>query len=220
DADRLKSISKKFKIKVEEINHVDAAPLEKDFFDKVFGDKKIENKEEYENVLKEELEKLYEAETKRFLQHQFEEHLLKELKMELPDAFLKKWMASNNEKPITTEQLEEHYDDYARGIKWQLIENKIFQDQKMELKDDELKATARKTVENQMMQYGQASLPEETMNSLVENYLGNQDTMKQIIESLASSKVNDYLHGIIKKDTKKVNYDKFVKLIEKEKAKK
>ena len=180
----------------------------------------MKTKQEYESVLKEELEKLYAAETKRFLQHQFEEYLLKELKLTLPDAFLKKWMANNTDKPIEQEKLEEHYDDYARGIKWQLIENKIFQDQKMELKDEELKETAMQTVKNQMMQYGQANLPEETMNSLVENYLGNQDSLRQIIESLASSKVNDYLHSIIKKDTKKVNYDKFVSIIEKEKAKK
>ncbi len=99
------------------------SPLDNIFFDKIFGEAKVNSEEEFRTELVKVLEQKYAIEVKGIAVTYFREHLLKNVAVSLPDEFLKKWMQSN-----ATTQIENLDGEYARlqeGVKYDLILNQL-----------------------------------------------------------------------------------------------
>ncbi len=93
------------------------------FYDKVFGEAKVNSEEEYKAKLTEVLEKKYSIEVKGIAVTYFREYLLKNVDVTLPDAFLKKWLQSTANRQI--ENLEAEYLGLQEGVKYDLILNQL-----------------------------------------------------------------------------------------------
>lgn len=99
------------------------AELNEAFYDKVFGEAKVNSQEEFRAKLTEVLEKKYSIEVKGIAVTYFREYLLKNVDVALPDEFLKKWLQSTANRQI--ENLEEEYLGLQEGVKYDLILNQL-----------------------------------------------------------------------------------------------
>jgi trigger factor len=202
-----------FRCTIERINKVMKAELNKDLFDRLYGEGVVADEAGFREKLRAEIAEGYRYESDNSLKHEMEDVLLAASNLSLPDEFLKRWLRKTNEK-ITDEQLVNEYNQYARDLKWRLIENKIYKDQNMEISAEEIENFTRTMIIDQYLRYGQAhTLTEDKLKEMTDRYLKNQDSVQRAIESISSRKVFEYLNQIITKNVQKVTHEEFVDIM-------
>src|SRR5690606_14150947 len=95
DARELKS---KFSLTVRNVNRLEEADLNQEFFDKLFGADVVKSEEEFRGKISEELESMMVQNADQKLQEDMLQYALNKVKLDLPDEFLKRWLKATNEK--------------------------------------------------------------------------------------------------------------------------
>ncbi|WP_411030181.1 trigger factor [Spongiimicrobium sp. 3-5] len=196
---------------IEEINEREAAVLDQELFDKLFGKDTITSEKEMHAKIKEDSEKQFEQQADQKLLNDITERLIETVKFDLPSDFLKKWIQMTGENPLTEEQAMEEYEKSEKGLRYQLIEGKIIQDNNIQIEFDELKEFAKGFIKSQMAQYGQLNPQEEELDNIAARVLGNQDEVKRLSEQLMSQKLLALYKEKANLKTKEVTYENFVK---------
>ena len=200
---------------VEKINRMEAAELDQEFFDKIYGKDVVKSKEEMATKLREEMENSFAQNAEQLFERDVQDHLIKKAKLSLPDEFMKKWLMTANEKPVTKEQIEEEYDQYAQGLKWQLIENKLVKTHDIKVEKEEVVEHTKNMVRQQLMGMGQNLMDEKDLEDTTNRVLQNQDESRRLYEQLYQLKLRDLYNNTVKIKEKEISYDDFVKLAEK-----
>lgn len=208
-----------FQFTVEKINRMEAAELNQEFFDKIYGKDVIKSEKEMASKLREEMENSFAQNAEQFFERDIQDFLIKKAKLSLPDEFMKKWLMTANEKPITKEQIEEEYEQYAEGLKWQLIENKLVKTHDIKVSKEEVVEHTKNMVRQQLMGMGQNLMPEEELEETANRVLQNQDESRRLYEQLYQLKLRDLYNKTVKIKEKEISYDDFVKLAEKKRKK-
>lgn len=209
----LDGIGSAFSFEIETISKLEKAAIDKDLFDKVFGEGKVDSETAFNEAIDKELQNLFKTETDRKLKHDIEKYLLENLEIKLPDDFLKRWMVAVSEKPISGEELEKEYPRYSKSIRYQLIQNKIIKDKTLKISDEEIIEFARHLIRTQYAQYGYYDIPDESMDDLVKHFTEDRQKVREIVETLSERKVFDYLRENVKKKDKEVSYDGFLEIL-------
>jgi trigger factor len=205
-----------FKVKITELSKLEPAELNQDLFDKVFGEGAVKNEKEFKAKVKEDAEQMFVSESDRKFLEDIRDIVLEKNKFDLPDDFLKKWMLTSQERPVTAEEIEKEYPNMKDSMKWQLVENKTIKDNKIEVNQDELVEYTKQLVMRQMAQYGQQP-PVEELDNIAKRVLENQEEGQRIADQLFSEKLLQHYKATVKLDEKKVSFDEFLKLVQKEK---
>lgn len=203
----------KFILKVSKINRSEPAPLDQDFFDKIFGKDAVKSEEEFKEKLKSTIEENYTREGENLLNKEIREKLVDATKIDLPDEFLKRWLFVSNEGKVSREDIEKEYDYYLKELKWNLIKNRIAEDNGIKVENEEV---ISKTKEMILQQFGGMSLGEEmeeTMNKIADNYL-KQEKGKNYMKIYDQVFVEKTIQLIMEKvsiEEKKVGVEEFKK---------
>lgn len=205
-----------FEVKITELSKLEPAELNQDLFDKVFGEGAVKNEKEFKAKVKEDAEQMFVGESDRKFLEDIRDIVLEKNKFDLPDEFLKKWMLTSQERPVTAEEIEKEYPNMKDSMKWQLVENKTIKDNKIEVNQDELVEYTKQLVMRQMAQYGQQP-PVEELDNIAKRVLENQEEGQRIADQLFSEKLLQHYKATVKLDEKKVSFDEFLKLVQKEK---
>lgn len=219
DKEYIKDQKSEFQYTVEKINRMEAAELNQEFFDKIYGKDAISSKEEMKAKLREEMERSFSQNAEQYFEREVQDHLMKKAKLQLPDKFMKKWLMVANEKPVTKEQIEAEYEQYAMGLKWQLIENKLIKDHKIEVKKEEVVEYTKGMIRQQLAGMGQGMMDEQEMEETANRVLENQDESRRLYEQLYQAKLREFYNNTAKIKEKEISYDDFVKLAEKKRTK-
>ncbi|MBL7926664.1 MAG: trigger factor [Bacteroidia bacterium] len=211
--DAAAALTSDFKFTIESINKREAADLNQELFDKVYGQGSVNSIDEFRTKVADDIKHMFTNESERKMKHDLEDIMLEEVGLALPDSFLKRWLKAVSEKPLTDEQIEKEYPLYARGLKLRLIENKIFRDQNMQVNDDEVKAMARDMVNQQFQQYGMLQGLEEAMDGMVTRYLEKKENLNRVYENLSEFKTFAYLKSIVNRDISNVTYEAFQEIV-------
>ncbi|NNC96041.1 MAG: trigger factor [Chitinophagales bacterium] len=217
DEDKVDQVGKNFRLKVENITRIQPAPVDRELFDKVYGEGKVENEEEFRNKISEELENYYQSQSERKLIADIVEKLMEKTEIPLPDTFLKKWIQETNDKEISDDEIEKDYPAFAKNLKWSLIVNKIAEQNQIKIEAEELKERMRQNVRNQLMQYGYMDFPDDQMDAYVQNLLKDQEQVRQTRDLILEDKIFDHIKSEISLKEKEISVEKFNKLISKEK---
>ncbi len=205
-----------FEMKITELSKLEPTELNQELFDKVFGEGVVSSEKEFRAKIKEDAEQMFVGESDRKFLEDIRDVVLNKTKFDLPDEFLKKWMLTSQERPVTAEEIEKEYPQMKDSMKWQLVENKTIKDNKIEVTQDELVDYTKQLVMRQMAQYGQQP-PVEEMDNIAKRVLENQEEGQRIADQLFSEKLLQYYKSTVKLDEKKVSFDEFLKLVQKEK---
>ncbi|MFI8378523.1 trigger factor [Leeuwenhoekiella sp. NPDC079379] len=197
--------------KIEEINHREAADLDQELFDKLYGPGVISSVTELKDKIKEEGEGQFKQQSDQQLLNDVTEALIENTKFDLPAEFLKKWIQRSGEKELTAEQAEEEYARSEKGLRYQLIEGKVISENKLQITFEEIKAYAKEMIKAQMAQFGQNDPADEELEGIAARILSNQDEVKRLSEQLMNKKLLDFFRENVKLEEKEVTFDTFVK---------
>lgn len=200
-----------FKLTVKNINRLEEADLDKEFYDKVFGEDVIKTEEEFRNRVKEEVEGMFVQTADQKLQTDIYTLGMDSVDVEFPDEFLKKWLKATNEN-LSDAEVEEGYPDFKRNLKWTLIENKIIADNDLQVKYEEVFQTAKERLAAQLKLYGQQSFTEEQLGQYAAQLLQDKEQANRIFDEVKALKVFDFVKGKAKLEKKEINNDEFLKL--------
>lgn len=223
----LENTSDKFQLTINEIKVMNAAELNQELYDKLFGEGIVKSEKEMRDKIQTDLEAMFANDSDKILVRRISNRLLEKTEIPLPDEFLKRWIFvsqnshhhhhhdhhhDHDHHHITMEQVEEEYDEYARSLRWQLIKNNIFKTKEMKVEREEAVEYTKGLLLNQYAQYGMPAPEDKDLEVSAMQVLSDNKEAQQIYDMLAEEKLTKYFKETVKLDEKEVDYDEFVKI--------
>ncbi len=196
---------------ITETNNREAAEINQEFFDKLFGKDVVTSEEELKARLKDDAAKQFAQQADQRLLNDVTEHLVENTKFDLPQTFLEKWMQTAGENPLTEEQAREEYAKSEKALRYQLIEGKLLKDNDIKVQFEDLKSHTTEMVKMQMAQFGQTNPSDEELEGIVARVLSNQDEARKLSEQLVSQKLLAFYKDNVNLKVKELNYEEFIK---------
>jgi len=211
--EEVKALKGESEFTVKNVNRTEPAEMNQEFFDKIFGEGKINSEEEFIAEYSKIYEENYGRESDYLLAHQIQEKIIKDTKVEIPEGFYKEWILATNQG-ITEENLEKDFEHYVRDLKWNLIKNRIADDNELKIEYTDAVDYTKKMFQ---AQFGGMSLNEEmdkNLEVMANNYLQqkNGENYMNIFNQLKTEKIIDILKQKAKISVKKVTREEFNKL--------
>jgi trigger factor len=205
--------------KINSISRTEAAEINQELFDKVFGKDAVTNQEEFLNKIKETIGENYKRETDHFLDHHIEDYFLDNTKINIPNDFLKAWLKASSKGEVTDNVLDKEFTGYIRGLKWDLIKNKIADDNGIKVEAEEVKNKAKELIMAQFGGQAFAAQFADKLDGIADNYLSNENgqNFMRLYNQLKNEKIIQFIRDKISLDEKKVTVDEFKKIVEEHK---
>ncbi|QNL49168.1 trigger factor [Olivibacter sp. SDN3] len=200
-----------FKLVVKNVNRLEEADLNQEFFDKLFGEGEVKTEEEFRARVTTEVESMLVQNSDQRLQNDLYTLGMEKVDVKFPDEFLKRWLKATNEK-LTDEELNEGYEDFVKNLKWTLIENKIITENKLEIKYEEVFKLAKERIAAQFKMYSPQPVSEEQLSQYTVQFLQDKEQANRLFEEVKALKVFDFLKGVVKLNKKDIDYNKFLEL--------
>jgi trigger factor len=206
-----------FTFSVKNINRTEAAELNQEFFDKIFGPATVTTEEEFINKVKETLQESYNRESKVFSEEELKKVLVEKANLNLPDRFLKEWLVRANEGKVSEADVENEYPIYAKQLTWSLISNQIAKDHGIKAAHEDVIEKTKDMVREQFASSGLGAQLEASMDLFVDNYLkGNEgQNYMNMMTSVQNEKVLAFVQEKIDLVEKEISIDEFKELLEK-----
>lgn len=221
DAARMLGISEKeveelaepaFRLSVKNVNRLEEAELNAEFFDKVFGEGVVTTEEEFKEKVREEVEGMFVQNANQKLQNDMYTFGMENLKIDFPEEFLKRWIKATN-PDVKPEELEEGFGEFLKNLKWTVIENRIIRENSLEVKYEEVMALAEERIAAQLRMYGQGVEPgDDQLRQYAVQLLQDKEQANRLFDEAKALKVFSYLKELVKIDKKDIDYDKFLEL--------
>lgn len=203
----------KFEFTIVNIRHSELAPVDQDFFDKIFGKDVVTDEAAFNAKLTETIQENYNRESEALLINDIRQYYIDTTKIELPIEFIKRWLLVSNDGKVTQEQIDKEFDGYLGELKWTLIKNKIAEDTDVKVEHEEVMGKVRDMM---LQQFGMTSVPEgmeDTFDKIVDNYLkeNNGKNYMKMFEEAYNSKATEVIREKIKITEKSVSVEEFKK---------
>ncbi|RZF57409.1 trigger factor [Sphingobacterium corticibacterium] len=202
----------KFELTVNNINRLEEADLNQEFFDKLFPAGDVTKEEEFEAKVKEEVEGLFKQNADQKLRNDIYTYGMEKVDVKFPEAFLKKWLKATNPN-ISDEELEEGFADFVSNLKWTIIENRIVTANNLEVKYDEVINLAKERIYAQIKMYNINDEPtDEQLGQYALQLLQDREQANRLFEEAKALKVFDYLKENVTLKPQEIAYVDFEKL--------
>lgn len=213
--DVAKKAKGKYTLKIENISRVEAAAINQELFDRVFGKDVVADEEAFKAKVKETISQNYKRESDYFLDHNLEDHFINNTKVNLPENFLKNWLKATSEGKVTDEVIAKEFDAYTRTLKWDLIKNKIAEDNKISVETAEVQARAKEVI---LSQFGGAAFAEQLgdkLDGIAENYLSHENgqNFMRLYNQLRNDKIMKHIRENVTVVDKSVSVEEFKKIV-------
>jgi trigger factor len=196
---------------IEAINVIEAAELNQELFDKLFGAGNVASLEDLKAKIKEDAENQFAQQADQKLLGDVTNFLVENTKFDLPAEFLKKWLQTVGEKQLTPEEAEVEYARSEKGLRFQLIEGKALAQSNIQITFEDLKSFTTKAIRQQMAQFGQTNPTDEEVQGIVARVLSNQDEVKRLSDQVVADKMLNVFKEKANAKIKEVTYEQFVK---------
>jgi trigger factor len=213
DKDQVALIDGTFKCIINEIQKFEVATVNKELFDKIYGEDVVKTEQEFDEKLKEEMAKQFERDSEYRFSIDVRETMLKKAKVELPVEFLKRWLVETNEN-LTAEQVEEDFANYEDDFRWQLIKDHLIKQKDIKVNEEEILESAKEVARNQYQQYGIMDIPEEYLDNYAKELLSKKEEARKIADRKLEEKLVNFIKNTVKIDDKEITTDKFKKLFD------
>jgi trigger factor len=195
---------------IDEVVARQAAELNQELFDKLFGAEKVTSVEELKAKIKEDAEKQFAQQADQKLMTDVQEFLIENTKFDLPKEFLVKWLQTVGDKKLSPEEAEVEYTKSEKGLRFQLIEGKSLASSNIQVNFEDLKSFTSAAIRQQMAQFGQTNPTDEEVEQVVARVLSNQEEVKRMSEQVVAEKMLRLFVEKANPTTKEVTYEQFV----------
>ena len=173
------AIDKHFKINITKVGLVEPRELNEEFFNQLLPNKEVKTEEEFRHIIKDELQKQWDAESRNQLHHSLYHVLLDHTNIDFPNEFLKRWIKTQgqNNQQKTDEEVEHEFPGFLNQLKWTLITDKLIHENNIEIQQDEIRQFAKQQLLGYM---GMQNLDEE--QQWVRDYIDRMMKDKKYVE--------------------------------------
>jgi trigger factor len=208
-ADKLKNITLQFRLR--NLSRIVQAEVNQDFFNKIYGDGKVNSEEEFRNKIREELGVMFVGDSDRKFFNEVIESLLKKANLSLPESFLKRYLVATNKEKISHEQVDKEYHSYSDALKWQLIENHLLKTYKVVVPTEEVEQFILNAVKMNLAKRGMQNATEEQVKEHVKKVLEDEKQVRGAYDRLYDQKLIDLFKNTFTIEKKELSYDEFFK---------
>ena len=213
DKDVASEITADFQFEIKKITRYKEAELNRELFDKIFGENVVETEETFREKVKTVLEEQYQPQCEYMFMIDVRKLLVKKAgDVKFADAILKRWLLTAN-KETTPEKIEEDYPRVVEDLIYQLTKERIIKDHELKVENAELEEVAKKTVKAQFAQYGMLSVPDDLLAKYTDDMLKNEKSLRGIIDHAIDEKLEKWVNERVKVETREVTQEEFAKLL-------
>ena len=210
--EELAGLNPAFQVSVVNVKTFVPAEESQETYDKLFGEDKVHNSEEFAKAIDERLEANYRQESDYRLGKDIREYLVKKADIKLPEQFLKRWLFHINEGKFTKEEIEKEAPAFFEDFRWQMVRNFLMQKFNLKVDEKEIHDAAQAYVAYQYAAYGMGNVPENLLKESAVRVLQDENTLHRIIENVEAQKVIESVKGAVSLDEDKVSVEKFREL--------
>ncbi|WP_312332038.1 trigger factor [Sphingobacterium sp.] len=202
----------KFELTVKNINRLEEADLNQEFFDKLFTEGEVTEEAQFTEKVREEVENLFKQNSDQKLRNDMYTFGMEKVDVAFPEEFLKRWLKATNPS-ISEEELNEGFADFLNNLKWTIIENRVVTENGLEVKYDEVINLAKERIYAQIKMYNINEEPsDEQLNQFAIQLLQDREQGNRLFEEAKALKVFDHLKGLVKLNAEEIEYKEFEKL--------
>jgi trigger factor len=206
---------KHFKLLITKVGLVEPRELNEDLFLQLFPNDEIKTEEAFRSKIKEELQKQWDAESRNQMHHSIYHVLLEHTQINFPEAFLKRWLATQNEEgqQKSAEEIDKDFPGFINQLKWSLITDKITVENKLDVHPDEIRQFAK----DQLLGYmGTQNMDEE--QQWIKDYIDRMMKDKKYVEDaymkLQTQKIFDWAETKVNAVETPVSKEEFIHMNE------
>lgn len=206
-----------FQFNVKQVHRIIPAEVNQEWWDRIFGKGRVNNTEDFRNLVKQELTSVFGPQSERKLQNEMVDYLMNNTSITLPETFLKKWlgMVRKDKEPMNEAQANIEFEVYSKSLKWRLVEDKIMKDNNLSVTQQEVMDYTHALVKGYLG--GQAT--DEQVSETTKRILQDEKEVNRIYERLYDMKLTDLLKKTFTIEPKEISREEFEKLMEKEEHK-
>ena len=212
-ADECEDFTDTLNLTITRISNVEPHALDKDLFDRLYGEGVIADEAAFRQKIQDEAEAAFRGETDAQMMNDTIDYLIENTKFDLPLDFLKRWMMATAEKPMTEEEADKQMKDSEKGLRYQLIETQLLMDNGVRIDYPMIEERAKALIRMQMAQYGQADMTDEQLSPIVERVLKNREEVGRIQSMIIREKLMEIFKEKVSGKQKEVTLDEFVKAV-------
>lgn len=212
------AIGSDYRFTVKTINQIDAAEINQELFDKVYGAGVVNSEEEFRTKIREGIASYFERESDKKLRKDLKNYLIGKLEIPLPDDFLKRMIRANmkEDEQVSEAEFEHQYFHMAEDLRWDLIRNQVAKTNAITVAAEEVTNLAAAMVRQQLAQYGMYDIEESRMKQITDDYINKEGNADRLEKSIIDDKVFRQLKSQLKLDVHELPYAEFTaKLSEK-----
>ena len=207
--EEIKDINPDFRFDINEVTRYEEAELNQELFDRVLGEGKVSNVEEFREKVKEHLLRQFKPGADHLFIHEMRDKIVEKMAdVKFPEEFLKRWMHEVSEER-TKEQIEEDFPKILDDLKFQIVKQKIVEDNEIKIEFSDIEALAVEVARSQFAQYGMANLPDDALLNYSKSLLEKEETIQNLYEKATEDKVIEWLKENINVVYKTVSSEKF-----------
>lgn len=176
-----------FEAVVEELYHIEPAPLDEEFFQYAFGeDTDVTTEAEAKARIKKDIEEYLAGSSRALLHAQIRDRIMELNQFPLPEAFLRKWLLYSNEE-MTEEEVESKFDSIARSFRWSIISQRLAKRFEIKVSEEEL----QQYFVNQVRQMlgGYAGLGDSFLHSMAQRLMEREESVMEAYEDIYIAKM-------------------------------
>ncbi len=198
-----------FEAVIKTVKRRSLAELNQEFFDKAFGEGKVNSEAEAKAFLKEQIENYYVPAVDSVLFKDVKDKLIEENNFEVPESFLKKWIKLTN-KGVTDEQVEKEFPTFVESLRWSLITGKLNKRFELEVTEDEI----FESIKGQIRGYFQGFGDELVILNMANKMMEDKNQVEQIYQEVLAKKLFSAIKDVVKVNPKSIALDDFNKMVD------
>lgn len=210
--EELQGLNPVFHVKIVNVKTFVAAEESQEVFDKLFGEDKVHNSEEFDKAVSDKLADNYKQEADYRLSKDLRDYFIKKADIALPEAFLKRWLLQTNEGKFSMEEIEKEFDAFLADFRWQMTRSFIMDKYGLKIEEKDMQEAAEAYVAYQYAMYGMGNVPQDMISNSAKQVLTDERQVRNIAENVETQKVISALKENISLQNKKISVEKFREL--------
>ena len=210
--EELEGLNPVFHVKIVNVKTFVAAEESQEVFDKLFGEGKVHNSEEFDKAVSDKLADNYKQEADYRLSKDLRDYFIKKADIALPEAFLKRWLLQTNEGKFSMEEIEKEFDAFLADFRWQMTRSFIMDKYGLKIEEKDMQEATEAYVAYQYAMYGMGNVPQDMISNSAKQVLTDERQVRNIAENVETQKVISALKENISLQNKKISVEKFREL--------
>ncbi len=220
DKDNEEDKKKTFRLSLTKISELEKRELNEEFFNQLFPEGEVKTEEEFRSKIKDQIFNYWATQSRNQIQDQVFHKLVDHTSIEFPEAFLRKWLVTQNARPQegqaakTEEQIDAEMPGFLNQLKWTLISEKIVKEQNIEVKMEEVRAFAQAQLFNYMgggMMSGGEDQP--WVNDYIDRMMKDRKYVEDSYNNIQSQKVFEWAATQVKPKPETISAEDFTKMV-------